>query len=133
MGTRAGGRAFGTDEAPASWSVSVVSLKDGRMGQATEERPWILLFDSIHYVLAAERAFGGCGVRCDVVPVPRELSSDCGMAVEFRPSDIDAVRGMRAEGSVKPRAVYRRTAGGHDLVEEFARPDGAAGVDTLET
>ena len=98
-----------------------------------EERNLVLLFDSIHYVLAAERAFGGRGVWCDVVPVPRDLSSDCGMAVEFRPSDLDAVRGMRGEGSVRPKAVYRRTAGGHDLVEAFGPLGGASGGDTVVT
>lgn len=95
-----------------------------------EERPWVLLFDSIHYVLAAERAFRARGVWCDVVPVPRELSSDCGMAVEFRHSDLEAVRGMRADGSVRPKAAYRRTTGGHEIVEAFAPPEGAPGGDT---
>lgn len=82
-----------------------------------EERPWVLLFDSIHYVLAAERAFRARGAWCDVVPVPRNLSSDCGMAVEFRPSDLEAVRGMCADGSIRPKAVHRCVADGHELVE----------------
>ena len=97
------------------------------MDPAAEERPWVLLFDSIHYVLAAERAFKAREVRCDVVPVPRDLSSDCGMAVEFHPSDLEAVRGMCAEGAVRPKAVYRRTADAHEPVEEFGARGGADG------
>lgn len=84
-----------------------------------DEWPWVLLFDSIHYCLAAERAFKARGVWCDLVPVPRELSSDCGMAVEFRTSDIDAVRAMRADGSIKPKAVHGRTEDGYESVETF--------------
>ena len=85
------------------------------------ELPLVLLFDSIHYCLAAERAFKSRGVWCDVVPVPRDLSSDCGMAVEFRRADLDAVRDMCAGGAVQPKAVYRRTADGHEIAEELAR------------
>ncbi len=93
----------------------------GAPAREAEERPWVLLFDSIHYCLAAERAFGVRGVWCDVVPVPRDLSSDCGMAVEFRRADIDAVRDMCARGAVQPKAVYRRTSDGHEVAEELAR------------
>lgn len=85
------------------------------------KRPLVLLFDSIHYCLAAERAFGVRGVWCDVVPVPRDLSFDCGMAVEFRRADLGAVRDMCAGGAVRPKAVYRRTADGHEIADELAR------------
>ena len=84
------------------------------MGASREERCWILLFDSIHYVLAAERVFKERGVFCELVPVPRDLSSECGMAIEFRPSDRAAVREALAEARVKPRAVRRPVAGGHE-------------------
>ena len=103
------------------------------MGRTTEERAWVLLFDSIHYVLAAERAFKARGVWCDVVPVPRELSSDCGMAVEFRPADVETVRGMRAEGAVRPTSVHRRTADGYDVVEDTGPGEGPAGGGTQST
>ncbi len=91
--------------------------------RGADERLWIMLFDSIHYCIAAEGAFKARGVWCDVVPVPRDLSSDCGMAVEFRPSDREAARGMCGENAIRPKAVYRRTTDGHVLVEGIV-PDG---------
>jgi hypothetical protein len=90
----------------------------------------VLLFDSIHYCLAAERALKARGVWHDVVPVPRDLSSDCGMAVEFRRSDLEAVRDMRANGSIRPKAAYRRAADGHELVAAFGPDEDTAGGDT---
>lgn len=83
---------------------------EGRTG----EPRWVVLFDSTHHVLAAERVFKERGVRCDLVPVPRDLSADCGMALEFRACDLEAVREAVADPRVKPRAVYRPAAGGHE-------------------
>jgi len=88
-----------------------------RVTSAAAERRWIVLFDSMHYVLAAESAFKEHGVRCDLVPVPRSLSSDCGMAIEFPESDVDAVKDVLADGRVRPRGVYRpRGESGHEAV-----------------
>ena len=81
-----------------------------------EER-WVVLFDSIHYVLTAERVLLRRGVWHDLVPTPRRLSSDCGMAVEFRPVDLEAVRQALAEPGVKWRGVYRPAPEGYEEVE----------------
>ena len=84
------------------------------MSASGEEARWIALFDSIHYVLAAERVFKERGVWYDLVPVPRDLSADCGMALEFRATDLDEAREALADPRVKPRAVYRPAAGRYE-------------------
>lgn len=77
---------------------------------------WVILFDSIHFVLAAQRLFNERGVWCDLVPVPRDLHSDCGMAVEFRRRDLDAVCSLLADPRVGSCKVYAPSAGGHEEV-----------------
>jgi hypothetical protein len=47
----------------------------------------LLLFPSIHHVLAAEQALQGAGVVPDLVPVPKEISPLCGMAIAVAPSE----------------------------------------------
>lgn len=47
----------------------------------TREARVLLTFRSIHHVLEAEQALLEAGLEPDLVPVPREISSDCGMAV----------------------------------------------------
>ncbi len=47
----------------------------------------LLLFASIHHVLAAEAALKAGGVEPDLVPVPKEISSDCGMAITIAPAN----------------------------------------------
>ena len=56
----------------------------------------VAVFDSIHSVLAAERAFLTAALACDLVPIPRGVVSDCGLALLFRTSDIESARAILA-------------------------------------
>ena len=55
------------------------------------ERDGILIFHSIHRVMKAEKALKRAGLDVRLVPVPRQLSSDCGLAIAFRLDQRDAV------------------------------------------
>lgn len=78
-----------------------------------ESKELLLLFDSIHGVLAAEQAFKACGLWHDIVPVPRDLSSDCGMAVLFRAGDSEAAGAILAGLNIKARGLHEPAPGGH--------------------
>jgi hypothetical protein len=43
----------------------------------------IVLLESIHQVMRAEKLLKAEGMKIDLIPVPREISSDCGMAIEL--------------------------------------------------
>ncbi|HPD15089.1 MAG TPA: DUF3343 domain-containing protein [Planctomycetota bacterium] len=47
----------------------------------------LLTFKSIHHVLEAEKALLAAGLRPDLVPVPREISANCGMAITIALAD----------------------------------------------
>ena len=81
-----------------------------------DELRWLILFDSIHQVLAAEWAFQQCGVWCDLVPTPRDLSSDCGMAIAFRQRDLDAVGMILEDLPFGMRNVYQPSPDGYQRV-----------------
>ena len=42
----------------------------------------ILILPSVHQVMRAEKILKEKGIKVDLIPVPREISSDCGVAVE---------------------------------------------------
>jgi hypothetical protein len=70
-----------------------------------------LLFNSIHYVMKAEELLKDAGIIIDLVPVPREISSDCGMCIAFSEQDlqevISLVSGQGFSGEIR---IYRQTA-----------------------
>jgi hypothetical protein len=53
---------------------------------ASKER-CLFVFDSIHRVMKAEKLLKKGGLKIDLIPMPREISSDCGIAIEL-PLDL---------------------------------------------
>ncbi len=76
---------------------------------------YFLLFFTIHDVLRAEKALKGHHVDMELVPVPRNLSSDCGMCIKLR-GDLDGVKpyinGIEMDKCVSYDGKEYRTIGG---------------------
>jgi len=70
----------------------------------------ILLYDSIHDVMRAEKTMQARSVWCDLIPTPRQLSSECGMSLEIRGSDLSQALTQLEGDAVAPR-VYRVVSG----------------------
>jgi hypothetical protein len=43
----------------------------------------ILIFESTHHVMKAEQILTGIKMKFDIIPTPKEYSSDCGMAIRI--------------------------------------------------
>lgn len=67
----------------------------------------VILF-SIHFVLKAEKLLKRNGISHDVIPVPREISSDCGMAVEFSCLEKERVLELLASADLRIAGLYSR-------------------------
>jgi len=56
----------------------------------------VVLFPSVHHALRAERLLKEAGLPCKLIPIPRNLSSDCGVCLRFdsplRPRVEEALR-----------------------------------------
>lgn len=81
------------------------------------ERDGILIFHSIHRVMQAEKVLKAAGVDIRLMPVPRQLSSDCGLSIAFFLDDRERAT-VELEGAGCPweelhgaeGAGYRRLA-----------------------
>ena len=66
----------------------------------------LVLFKSTRAVIKAERLGKKNGIRCSIIPVPRTISSECGMAIEVDPvtltlfKDICLREGIEVETAV---------------------------------
>lgn len=76
------------------------------MGNPREKT--LLLFQSVHEVLAAERCLQEASSQVDVVPVPKEISSNCGVALEVVPQQLKTTIQRLHRGGLKPVGVYIR-------------------------
>jgi hypothetical protein len=51
----------------------------------------VALFDSVSHVMKAEKALIKAGVVHKIIPVPRKISTDCGVCIRFFPEDQEQV------------------------------------------
>jgi hypothetical protein len=78
----------------------------------------ILLMGSVHKVMKAEKVLKSAGVPVDLVPVPREISSDCGVAIEFDSDRREDVLNLLKQEGCPALACYAKVPGkGFEKVE----------------
>lgn len=67
-------------------------MRKGDQDMADTKTSLVLLFDSTSEALLAEKLLKGAGISYKTIPVPRHLSSDCGVCIRFSPTDKERVR-----------------------------------------
>jgi hypothetical protein len=77
---------------------------------------YVLLYATIHEVMRAEKLLTRAELWRDLIPTPRQLSSDCGMALELRAADLALAREILAAAGLPPR-VYRMRGGAFEPAE----------------
>jgi len=58
--------------------------------QATSDNYAVILVYSTSHALRAEKVLGKAGIACTLIPVPRHLSSDCGVCVRIERANEEA-------------------------------------------
>jgi hypothetical protein len=69
------------------------------------EEGLIVVFPSTHHALKAEKAAREKGLDVKMIPVPREISSDCNMGMKVSTGDGEAVKAALEESQVRCRLV----------------------------
>ena len=73
----------------------------------------LAVFNSAHRVMKAEYILKKCELEVLLIPAPRALSTDCGLAIRYNSDLNDKV--LEALGSEKflPATIYRRVSDTH--------------------
>jgi len=66
----------------------------------------VILVQSTSYAMRVEKLLLDAGIACKMIPVPRHISSDCGVCVRVRHEDGDAARRVVEAGRVEVEGVY---------------------------
>ncbi len=86
------------------------------MSRVEHQGFYVLILASIHDVMAAEAAIQQAGPWCDMIPTPRQLSSDCGMALRIGSADWPTIRALLAGRPIRLRGVYHEFRGAYEAV-----------------
>ena len=72
----------------------------------------ILIFRGTHQVLSAEKRLKKGGVSLRLIPVPRRLTSDCGLAIRIPLAHRDRAREILTRARLLPVSAHLPREGG---------------------
>jgi len=63
----------------------------------------IFTFSSTHHVLKAEKLLLAAGISLEIIPTPKNISSDCGMSIRINPevSNVTAIETVLNENNIR--------------------------------
>lgn len=82
-----------------------------------KENDYVAIFHSIHRVLKAEKILKLAKVDFLLIPGPRQLASDCGLALRFSPEAKEALLAVLAAENLSPVELHQRKEGNYLVVE----------------
>lgn len=71
-----------------------------------EGRYNVVLFHSVSGALRAEKLLKAESLSIKVIPVPRQLSSDCGICIRFDQKDQPKVEEVLARNQLEMQGIY---------------------------
>jgi hypothetical protein len=92
------------------------------------EHDYVAIFHSIHRVLSAEKLLKQHQAEFLLIPVPRKLTSDCGLALRIAPDKLPAVFAVLRAADLLPPELYQLESGEYAAIDpaDVADPDETA-------
>jgi hypothetical protein len=84
-----------------------------------QEGDYLAVFNSAHRVMKAESLLKSRGYSILLIPAPRQLMTDCGLALRISPDIRDEVMGVLHEVQLMPAFVNRYVGGLYRNEEEL--------------
>lgn len=81
------------------------------------EGDYIAIFNSIHRVMEAERLLKDRGLKILLIPAPRALAADCGLAIRYDETTRTEVETALCEKGLMPRDLYRKSGETFEKIE----------------
>ena len=82
------------------------------------EGDYIAIFNSIHRVMEAERLLKNLHLPILLIPAPRALVADCGLAIRYGEDAKTAVEAALDAAGLMPKLLYRKVG------EDFQKIEG---------
>ena len=85
-----------------------------------QEGDYLAVFNSAHRVMKAESLLKARGFSILLIPAPRQLMTDCGLALRFGPEIRDGVLRVLEQEKLQPAFVNRYVAGNYHNEEDLS-------------
>jgi hypothetical protein len=66
----------------------------------------VIIFESVHFVMKAEKILKKQGIPVRLIPTPRHISSDCGMSLEVSGTPVEEIEGILAQNRCDAMGIF---------------------------
>jgi hypothetical protein len=73
------------------------------------EGDYVAIFNSIHKVMKAEKLLKMERIPMLLIPAPRSLSSDCGLAIRYGAADRQQLESLLSAAALLPEEIYLKS------------------------
>ncbi len=80
------------------------------------ENDHVAIFHSIHRVMKAEKVLKKAKAEVLLIPVPRQLTSDCGLAIRYAAADFGRVAEILEQEGLAPAEIFMLEGGAYRQV-----------------
>lgn len=91
--------------------------------QMVAEGQYLAVFNSTHRVLKAEELLKGKGQSVMLIPAPRTVRADCGLAIRFEDEHRGTVMGLLADAQLLPAFLCQLRNNLFITLEEYTHED----------
>lgn len=81
-----------------------------------QEEFWLIPFNSTQQAIRAEQVALRENIRASLIPIPREIKADCGLALRLALADKDRAVAVLQESNVPVESLYLVKTGPHKTV-----------------
>ena len=79
-----------------------------------KEGELVAIFNSIHRVMKVEKLLKGLALPILLIPAPRSLSSDCGLAIRYPAEQREVVEAAMNDAGLTPEEIHVRRGDGYE-------------------
>ncbi len=65
-----------------------------------------MTFKSVSFAMKFEAAIKNCNIKTKIIPVPRSISSSCGLCLRFNLEDTDRLKSFAVNNNLEYDKVY---------------------------
>ena len=94
-----------------------LSDQESKGAVVVRDGDYVAIFNSIHRVMEAEKLLKDKKLSILLIPAPRALAADCGLAIRYSEAARGEVEGVLAEAGLLPRELYRKTGETYTKIE----------------
>lgn len=71
-----------------------------------DQQFYVVVFESTHYAIAAEKLFKEKGYKFDIIPTPREITHSCGLSVRFTVDTLMEMKKVMEDAHIAIKGIY---------------------------